>query len=267
MEVDSFARSLLDRPALLTGVLIVVDDQGRELLGNLKLNSTGAVSAAARLNGSRSTLLIEGCLSDCTPETPNTSLIEIPVVDDGSADVVGLDLAALGGDFRLSSLLPDDRYTVLSTETTLVETSNQLFIFDIEAQIQRENPSQSDSAQRFRIVARWTLTLPFMLHDDFRELTPRDDIGLFVTGRSQTRKATRWRLQEPVHFVVKGVPPDHQAAFEAGLEDWNVLGQANIGQDIVSYEFIPAGDPRETSIVTGDIRANVIEWDLKNVAS
>lgn len=252
-------RALLDTPLLLAGVVIGVEDGGDENLGNLKIRAS-AYNATARFDESASLLRLSACIRDCG-RGAQSEVLTIPVLDT-SEEALELDLTSVAESFAVSSLVGDEGLSVEASSAALVDADDELFIFDVEAQILREQETTS-----FGVTVRWTLARPTMLHRDFALLGPREDIGLFTTQRSAAPLTTRWRLEEPVHFFVKGVPDLYIPAFRSGFDIWNVLSQEVLGRDIVSYEFIPPGDPREASLVTGDIRANVVEWDTTNVAA
>src|SRR6185437_5346990 len=84
-------------------------------------------------------------------------------------------------------------------------------------------------------------------------------------------KITRWSMTEyggnPIKYYLKHVPAEFQPAFAECFDDWNDMFQAVLGRRPLTYEFLADNDPRNDLLVTGDIRYNIVEWDLNNKAS
>jgi hypothetical protein len=96
-------------------------------------------------------------------------------------------------------------------------------------------------------------------------------VGFFETERAHDTKITRFAFSDygtdGVHYYIKNVPAEWQPAFQGALDEWNSKLSPIIGRSLLTYEFVPAGDPRNDALVPGDIRYNIIEWDLVNLAS
>ncbi|MDO9182373.1 MAG: zinc-dependent metalloprotease, partial [Bacteriovorax sp.] len=61
-------------------------------------------------------------------------------------------------------------------------------------------------------------------------------------------------------------PERYRSAFSEAFLSWNRKFQASIGRDMFEFEFLEKNDSRFDLIIAGDIRYNVIEWDLVNLA-
>ena len=101
-----------------------------------------------------------------------------------------------------------------------------------------------------------------------REATP--EVGYFLTERSNKEYVTRFAAVSsssgPIKYYLKNVPEQYRAGFAEAFESWNTKLSSVFGTRFVDFEFLEASDPRNQVIVAGDIRYNVIEWDLVNQA-
>src|SRR5690606_14843403 len=70
----------------------------------------------------------------------------------------------------------------------------------------------------------------------------------------------------PVKYYIKNVPNEFKKTFSKAMDAWNIEFKKTIGKDLLSYEFVDANDPRAELLIPGDIRYNIIEWDLVNKA-
>src|SRR5690606_674692 len=69
-----------------------------------------------------------------------------------------------------------------------------------------------------------------------------------------------------VHYYIKAVPQEFRKIFADAMDNWNAEFNKIIGRDLLTYEFVEIEDPRYEDLVAGDIRYNIIEWDLHNKA-
>jgi hypothetical protein len=69
-----------------------------------------------------------------------------------------------------------------------------------------------------------------------------------------------------VKYYVKNVPAQYQKAFAGAFNEWNSRLQPVLGKKMFNVEFLSPKDPRNALIVAGDVRYNVLEWDLVNKA-
>ncbi len=67
-------------------------------------------------------------------------------------------------------------------------------------------------------------------------------------------------------YYVKNVPAEYKAGFEDAFNDWNNRLRPVLGRPMIEWEFIDRDHPDNDKLVTGDVRYNVIEWDLVNAA-
>ncbi len=75
-----------------------------------------------------------------------------------------------------------------------------------------------------------------------------------------------WSCTRKNFSGIKNVPEEHKKTFAGALDNWNKEFTKIIGRDLLTYEFVDATDPRSAELVPGDIRYNIIEWDLENIA-
>ena len=117
------------------------------------------------------------------------------------------------------------------------------------------------------ITTRWYLKLNSGSNPAFESRSPTPGVGYFTTMRSQKANITRFASTEKVKYFVKNVPEAYKSSFAKAFENWNEEFRKILGRDYLTYEFIDETDPRNALVVTGDIRYNIIEWDLHNNAS
>jgi hypothetical protein len=130
--------------------------------------------------------------------------------------------------------------------------------------------SKTDDAPVTVFTTRWYLKLNSASNPAFTSRAPADGVGFFTTERSAETKITRFSTTSfggsSVKYFVKNVPAEFQPAFAKAFDSWNDQFQAIVGRKLLTYEFIAADDKRAPLLVPGDIRFNIIEWDLENLA-
>jgi len=274
---------LLEYPVGLIGeqnvfgaVITKVSDGENVQLGDIKLADLPPIHVKTVLTGSgdKTALTLYGCAENCTEKSPQLPLIGIPVVgkNDSNHSVV-VDLSSLGATLDLMAMMdPGGSYTHLVTKEAVVtgfDFSQSTLVFDIESRmVPADKP---DSAVTTVITSRWYMRLASAFNPAFVPRPATPGIGFFMTERSAESKIQRWSLtatnSAPVHYYIKNVPDRWKKAFSGSFDGWNANLRPIIGRDLLSYEFIDAGDPRSQTIVTGDVRYNVLEWDMVNKAS
>jgi len=126
--------------------------------------------------------------------------------------------------------------------------------------------------QELEFSVRWYLKLNSDQNPAFEAREAANGVGFFQTDRGSKSKITRFSTTEmapgmaPVKYFIKNVPDEFKGVFGRALDDWNVEFKNTIGHNLISYEFVDATDPRAALLVPGDIRYNIIEWDLVNKA-
>jgi hypothetical protein len=96
-------------------------------------------------------------------------------------------------------------------------------------------------------------------------------VGYFLTERGIDPKIIRHSLssetQGSVKYYLKNIPEDYRDSFKKAFEEWNEKFVEITGKPIFKIEFIDSEDPRSQALVPGDVRYNILEWDLDNQAS
>ena len=78
-------------------------------------------------------------------------------------------------------------------------------------------------------TTRWYLKLGSVFNPAFEPRPATDGVGFFMTERSADSAVQRWSLPTtfndslpaPVHYFVKNVPQEYQAAFATCFDEWN----------------------------------------------
>lgn len=275
---------LLGEYVVFGGVITKVSDTKSEDLGMLKLTDLTPIHArpsVARDSGGNFFLVLHGCVQACTETSTQLELLAIPVVGvDTKAGVIFLDLSVLGKEMNLVEMLdPNGLFTGLKTKTSVVSAidfSVSTLVFDVEANM---IPVQSDPAdpdeKGTTFTTRWYLKLTSGFNPAFVARAATPGVGFFVTDRSAEPKIHRFSqyalgtgatAQPKVLYYIKDVPSQYRPAFAAAFDNWNEKFTDVIGRKLVEYEFVDATDPRHAHLVAGDIRYNIVEWDLVNNA-
>lgn len=280
----AFPTSLLGEHQIFGGVITAVSDKDSENLGMLKLTDLSPLHVRpiiAKVSETEFAMALMGCVRNCSEGSAQEPLILIPVSgvnQDGSSVV--LDLAPLGNSLNLIQMLdPLGETTKLKTKlskTVSVDYSLSTLVFDVQVtMIPLDADPQATDVKETNFTVRWYMRLGSGFNPAFESRPATDGVGFFMTERSANPKITRFSKfvmeglgasPAPVHYFIKHVPEAYQAPFKASFEAWNQKFVEMMGHPLLSYEFIPEGDPRNELLVAGDIRYNIIEWDLKNQA-
>ncbi|MBI3554817.1 MAG: hypothetical protein HY074_00975 [Deltaproteobacteria bacterium] len=268
--------SLLGKQNIFGGVITKVSDRNNQDLGMLKLTDLPPVPVIPKLAKTKDgTVLLGlyGCVSGCTPDKETELLATFPVLSvDDSKQLVMLDLSAVGSDFDLIGMLdPKGEATKLKTrkaQTAAVDYSQSTLVFDVDSHMIPVAASADDaSAPETVFTTRWYLKLNAVTDPGFVARTPIDAVGFFKTERGSETKITRFSADAgPIKYYIKDVPAEFQAAFAAAFDGWNTELQKLVGDKLLSYEFIDSGDARSKLLVPGDVRYNIVAWDLVNKA-
>lgn len=270
---------LIGEQSIFGGVITKVTDKTNETLGSLKLTDLTPLHVRPMLvaNGPDLYLALIGCASECNEESEQSPLIYIPVVnvsEDGK--LIYLDLASIGKGLDLIKMLdPTGGYTKLrsvSSATTTFDYSVSTLVFDIVSKMVPVGTPDADveNAPKTEFTVRWYLKLNSAFNPAFTSRPATEGVGFFKTERSDTAKITRFSTTDfgkTVKYYIKNVPEKFKPIFAGAFNNWNTEFTKIIGRDLLSYEFVDATDERASSIVAGDIRYNVLEWDLNNIAS
>jgi hypothetical protein len=283
---------LLGQQNVFGGVITKTSDANNETFGGLKLTDLPPIHVKTLLaqnsDGSPAALALVGCTDACDETSQQQALIQIPIVGvDDQNGLIAVDLAALGSQLDLVSMLdPDGSFTGLkavSSKTTAMDFSLSTLVFDVETDfVPKPQAAPAPGASPtpapanpptgpVSFTVRWYLKLDSGFNPAFESRSPVPQVGFFETERAKDTKITRFAYtdfgDEGVHYYIKNVPTEWQPAFSGSLDSWNTTLKPIIGRPLLTYEFVKPGDPMNDALVPGDIRYNIIEWDLDNKAS
>ena len=269
---------LVGEQNIFGGVITKITDKNSQTLGGLKLTDLAPVHVRTFITGvaqGQPALTLFGCVSKCTEDSAQSPLLSIPVVgvDEDSKTVI-LDLAPIGKELDLLTMMDGDgEYTGLkavSSAATLMDYSVSTLVFDIKTAFVPKDQVEDPNAPKTDVTVRWYLKLNSAADPMFTARSPRNETGFFKTERSAEAKITRFAYSSPVNgpvkYYIKQVPVEYRKSFSDAIDTWNSKFKSIIGKNLLSYEFIEKDDPRNNDLVAGDIRYNIIEWDLDNKA-
>ncbi len=220
-------------------------------------------------------LLFVGCASKCKESSPRLPLIAFPIsaVDTKSA-LLMIDLSAVGRALDLLAMLdPTGEGTGLksvSSVATTFDSSAQTIIFDIDSHMKAADPENAPLPDT-TITVRWYLKSSAAFDSAFVARPQTAGVGFFTTDTAADVKIKRWSMarfgEAGIKYYIKHVPTEWQPAFAQSFDAWNKTFQDSFGRKLFDYEFIPENDARNELLVPGDIRYNIVEWDLVNKAS
>jgi Met-zincin len=274
-----FPIGLVGQQNIFGGVITKVTDKTSETLGGLKLTDLSPIhvrSLVSMVDGVAKDLLLVGCMSECDETSEQVPLISIPIKKiNADKTLLMLDLSAIGKELDLIAMLdPMGTFTKLksiSSSTTKMEYDLSTLVFDIKTRMIPVTAQPTDaSAPVTEFTVRWYLKLNSASNPAFVPRAPVDSVGYFKTTYSKEPKITRFSITQngsKVKYYIKNVPKQYQAIFAGAFDKWNAELHKIINRDLLAYEFVQSGDPRLDEIVAGDIRTNVVEWDLDNAAS
>jgi hypothetical protein len=273
-------RDVLNHGHLFGGVITSVSQGESEKLGRLKLADLSPIHVrplVAKQEGSADSffVVLVGCVSQCAEASAQQQLIGLPIqgmTPDGSQIVI--DVSKFGETLNLVDVLdPNGEYsglTTLATRTVAVDKSGGTLVWDVEHTMVPKNSVDVAVGDKILIIARYYLKLESALNSAFVSRKQVPGVGFFTTSRANEELITRFSQTEfsgkPIHYFIKNVPARYQASFAASFEDWNLAFQETIGRTLISYEFVPEGDPKNEILTAGDVRYNILEWDVKNRA-
>jgi hypothetical protein len=276
--IVGYPRQLIGQQTLFGGTIIEVSATQDESLGSLKMGSLPPFQVRMQLQTEASgqlSVLLKGCQEKCNERSPQVTVAHFPVVRvDEKDDLAYLDLSALGAQLDIlkyfSGESEDDAplpWTFISSVTRSFDYSLSTLVFDVVSKYQLK---EKETTKEFSVTTRWYLRLASVGTPFFKPRPSTPEIGFFKTERNESNVITRFRTPTadtgPIKYYIKNVPAEYRAGFSEAVEAWNQKMAPVIGTRFLDYGFLEASDPRSQAIVTGDIRYNVIEWDLVNVA-
>ncbi|MBY0515864.1 MAG: zinc-dependent metalloprotease [Bacteriovoracaceae bacterium] len=271
-----FPVGLIGEQSIFGAVITKVSDQTNETLGGLKLTDLSPLHVTTKISNENGVVALSlvGCSSGCDEESAQSSVIDIPIVSvSANMDIIYLDLTTLGSGLDLIKMLdPGGRYTKLtsiSSTTTMMDYSVSTLVFDVLTVMVPVGTTDVEAAPKTEFTVRWYLKLNSAFNPAFTARAPTEGVGFFKTERSASPKITRFSTTDfgkTVKYYIKNVPEKYKPIFAKAFDNWNVEFTKILGRDFLSYEFLESTDPRYSVIIPGDIRFNVLEWDLENVA-
>lgn len=272
---------LVGEQSVFGGVITKVTDRVNESLGTLKLTDLSPIhvrSTISRLPDGTPALTLTGCFSSCSEDSEQQGLISFPIVGyNQDTGMLVVDMSTIGKELDLISMLdPKGEYTQLkavSSDTVEVDFDMKTLVFDIKTRMIPVKADPSDtSIQTTDFTVRWYMKLGSGFNPAFVSRDATEGVGFFKTERGAESKIQRFSYTgngttaTPVKYYIKNVPEEFKGVFARAMESWNTEFQKIIGKSLLSYEFIDATDPRADLLVPGDIRYNIVEWDLINKA-
>ena len=184
--------------------------------------------------------------------------------------VIIIDPASIGNqlkeqimEFKSQYGAPEDiPFKVKDTRSSIVGFSQSTLVFDAISTLDFLGSSPLPE-----MTSRWSLRFQWGKNkDDFMTKAPVEGVGyhtvhspLYDTHIIFLRDISR---DNPVHFYVKNVPDNYQAPFRESFDHWNTIFISLKGYPAFTYQFIQGNYDGQTEIITGDIRYNVLEWDM-----
>jgi hypothetical protein len=277
-----FPIGLVGEQNVFGGVITKVTDKENESLGTLKLTDLSPIhvrTVISRTEDGNPALTLVGCFANCSEDSDVGALVNFPIVGfNQETGMLILDLSAIGKELDLITMLdPSGEYTKLkavSADATTVEFDMKTLIFDVKTKMIPVTSDPNDtSVVTTDFTVRWYMKLGSGFNPAFKSREATEGVGFFKTERSATNKITRFSTSgngtnaTPVKYFIKNVPQEFKKTFAKAMDSWNKEFKEIIGKELLSYEFVDANDPRAELLVPGDVRFNIIEWDLVNKAS
>jgi hypothetical protein len=271
-----FPIGLIGEQNIFGGVITKVSDLKKDNLGMLKLTALEPIHSKTFLVIENELLyfVIKGCVNYCDEESVQNIIMVIPTKGmSAKGDLLYLDMAHVGKNLNLMKILKQEgsatKLVTVSNEATTMDFSGSTLVFDIVSTMIPEGSVDVKKAPKTDITVRWYLKLNSVFNPAFIPRNPTQGVGFFLTKRNTEPKITRLsttNYDNRVKYYIKNVPDQYKQSFSKAFDNWNSELKKVIGHELLAYEFLDAKDEESALIVTGDIRYNVIEWDLNNLA-
>ena len=272
--IAGLSYSLLAKEHLFGGVVTRMTQKTDEMLGILKLADFKPVHVFPQLlkdDNDKFAVGLFGCTSACREEAPLIPVALLPLVGvNEKKKVLYVDLAVLAAGLNIVQIMdPLGLMTQLTTnkaEATTVDFSHQTLVFDVVADMTRFTNNE-----KVFVDSRWFLRQRGTPHKNFIARENVKGVGFFTTDRAAKPVIARHALfgngdDKKIKYYIKHVPKQYKKAFSEALENWNDVFEKQVGKRVIEHEFLDVGHPLLDYIKAGDIRFNVIEWDLVNQA-
>ncbi len=271
---------LIGQQNLFGAVITRVTDKVREDLGMLKLTDLPPLhvkTSISEVEPGVFTLVLSGCADRCEEGSKQPAIMAFPIIGfDEKTHAAVLDLAPIGKELNLIAMMdPNGNETRLKTsysKTSMFDYSVSTLVFDVESHMVPKSVvgNAAPDVSEVVISTRWYLKLASGFSPAFMPRDPTAEVGFFTTHRGTRKRITRFATTgydtAPVHYFIKNVPAQWQSSFAKGLDNWNEKLRPLLRKTFISYEFVSDEDESGKNIIPGDVRYNVIEWDLNNRA-
>lgn len=292
--------SILGSYRSLGAVITQIQNSDNRGLGGMKFANLPLIRGKlmlAALDTASPQLVLVGCDTSnramkCTNTSPQVPIFSFPVASldtqkETNQKTIVIDISALGKSFDfINKTSPNGQsgYQSRDAVATNFDYTDGTLVFDVSSNLSSyysESESASTAAPESAalpsaepttaMTARWFLVPDSAFDSNFKPQAPTQGVGFFLSGSSGVRAIERYSLEKlpnaGMKYYVTHVPAEWQDSFKEAFESWNQLFQTNFGRPIFDYEFIPDGDPRNAALVAGDIRYNIVDWDLMNIAN
>jgi len=280
--VLSFPKKLIGENFVFGGVVTQVSDVKNATLGNLKLSDFPPVfvNPVLSVKDNQFSMDLNGCLQNCDELSSQETVISLPIVAlDEVNDRVVVDLSVLGEKLNLIKMMdPNGEDTQLKTKTSEVvsmDFSASTLVFDVKISMVPIQTKAGENPEETDFTVRWYLRLGSVFNPAFVSREKTSGVGYFMTERGRVPKIIRHGLthfsgqsdQGVVKYYLKNIPEDHKESFKLAFDAWNQKFIETTGRKLIRYEFVDIEDPRSKFLIPGDIRYNILEWDLVNDAT
>ena len=264
---------MLNSPIIFGGVVIAVSDHKSLDVGGLKLVRSSLIHGQLKtqVEPSGEFMLLEGCAGNCSETGIQQDFFHLPLTRDEHG-MARVSFAGAANNLKISSLSGNFTELMSATSTgskvTRIDYSHSTLVIDTE-----ETLKNLDTEQTFSLTIRWFAQIHATTDPWFISRTNTAGVGFFTTDTNAVHNwITRWSLgngnmeQGSFHYFLKNVPTEWQSVFAETLIRWNELFTEQFGRKILDYTILQPDDPRNHLIQAGDVRFNVIEWDIQDLA-
>ena len=145
----------------------------------------------------------------------------------------------------------------------IIGFSQSTLVFDIVSTL--DLPDLPSSPE---MTTRWSIKFGLDKNkENFVRRTPTEGVE-YLTTYSSLQDTNLILLRDisrdnPAHFYIKNVPNEYQEPFQQAFDYWNTIFISLRGYPAFTYKFIQGNYDGEEEIIVGDVRYNILEWDLK----
>ena len=159
---------------------------------------------------------------------------------------------------RYNEAMPE----IKNPRSSIVGFSQSTLAFDIISTLDTPNLSPLP-----KMTTRWFIKFGLdRSEENFVTRSPTEGVE-YLTIHSFLHNTRLIRLRNiskdnPAHFYIKNVPEQYQEPFQQAFDYWNAIFISLMGYPAFTYQFIQGDYHNGEEILLGDIRYNVLEWDL-----